>query len=279
MTSNPASLAYCSAVFESKGTVYLSSGSKRTPKPRITVQITEKDPLTAMAESFGGTVRQRTKQSDKTADQKPVLVWEIEGHRAVDALKEMAPFFRVARNREIAELLETYPFKDGGGRTSKEEMRRRQYEVDKIARRLKKVNKKVATPRLGRRALIDPTQDDYDYLAGFFDTRGWLRPPESKENGTSVSETWHQDPDLIRHLWSCFGGKVYTHKAKTGRKASYSWRMSVTPARSVMPNVLPKMRVERRRTLLEHWSNHRPMPAPKTTDDVGVPSRWANMFN
>ena len=106
-TAPPLKLGYAVGVFEGEGTVYVSRPNGRPNPATMRVNMTDREPLEALCEVFGGTI---SGPYNKPSGRKPIYYWSLTGWTAVEAVHvQIGAYLSPRRRQQFATALADAP--------------------------------------------------------------------------------------------------------------------------------------------------------------------------
>ena len=104
--------AYLAGLLDGEGCVTVSGGdSNRSHQLRVTLEMTDPEPIYLLQENYGGTIHER----ERPHGRRLLFSWYISGGVALDFLADILPH-SLAKENQIIEALK-FPYFPGVGRT------------------------------------------------------------------------------------------------------------------------------------------------------------------
>lgn len=191
-------LPYLAALIDAKATITLASpGRGRSRRPLVSITLASPTVIEWLAESHGG---YRRKNRD-------FHVWRIQDGGAVRLLEAVRPFVLIERRRRVIDLVCSLETSYEEGRPKRTE--RLYWEVQKANR--------ARADRLPEVKPRRPSDDDFDYLRGLLDVKGWT--------GDGIEITAN-DPEVVGWLSARFGGSAYrVPRQRNAQRQLWAWRL------------------------------------------------------
>lgn len=256
MNKNINNLSYLAGYIDGDGCFYLG---RTIQKPKgivvyeysIQVLSVKKESVYSFAQWFGGYIRQMPKRPRH----KIAYQWTLKTRKCFGVARDIYPYL-TDKHKSCAMFIEfeKYIIRNNFKVVHKDIIKQRD-NIIKYIREEKHMNDFVTEEAINLlkeiKPTIDPTEENFAYLAGLIDSEGCFRikrwQPKGKPNKVyNINlEIGNTRLPIFKWLMERFGGNITFIKPKPSKKPSATWSVSSSSLFRIINNIYPFLRIKK----------------------------------